>query len=102
MADVMENGRWYASNGKGNLGVALGAIGTGLGVLSPHFGGFFGSGNNGGYVSKEAFDLQKKISEQESTISLLRSEQNTEVKIADVYARLEKQVLDLERAQNEK
>ena len=107
MAEVMENGMHYASNGKGNLGVALGAIGTGLGVLAPHFGGsLFGNGygyaNCGGYVSKEAFDLQKKISEQESTISLLRSEQNTEVKIADVYARLEKQVLDLERAQNEK
>ena len=103
MAEIMENGRWYASNGKGNLGVTLGAIGTGLGVLGPHlFGGLYGNGNCGGYVSKEAFDLQKKISEQESTISLLRSEQNTEVKIADVYARLEKQVLDLERAENDK
>lgn len=33
MADIENGGRWYASNGKGNLGVALGAIGTGLGVI---------------------------------------------------------------------
>lgn len=102
MADVMDSGMRYASNGKGNLGVALGAIGTGLGVLAPHMGGFFGLGNSCGYVSKESFDLQKTISSQESEIALLKSEQNTEVKIADVYERLEKQVLDLERAQNNK
>ena len=29
----------YASNGKGNLGVTLGAIGTGLGVLNGGLGG---------------------------------------------------------------
>lgn len=107
MAEVMENGMHWATNAKGNTGIVLGSIGTGLGLLGTHLGGLFGNGYcngycNGGYVSKEAFDLQKKISEQESTISLLRSEQNTEVKIADVYARLEKQVLDLERAQNNK
>lgn len=32
----------YASNGKGNLGVTLGAIGTGLGVLNGGLGGILG------------------------------------------------------------
>ena len=43
----------YASNGKGNLGVTLGAIGTGLGVLGNGIlnGGLFnwGARNEGGY-----------------------------------------------------
>ena len=43
----------YASNGKGNLGVTLGAIGTGLGVLGNGIlnGGLFnlGARNDGGY-----------------------------------------------------
>ena len=103
MAEIMENGRWYASNGKGNLGVTLGAIGTGLGVLGPHlFGGFYGNGNCGGYVSKEAFDLQKTISSQQSEIALLKSEQNTEVKIADVYERLATRIRSLEDKEADK
>ena len=41
----------YASNGKGNLGVTLGAIGTGLGVLGSNIlgnglGGLFNNGCN--------------------------------------------------------
>jgi hypothetical protein len=38
----------FASNGKGNLGVTLGAIGTGLGVLSGGLNGILG-GNMGAY-----------------------------------------------------
>lgn len=37
----------YASNGKGNLGVTLGAIGTGLGVLNGGLGSLFGGWGNG-------------------------------------------------------
>lgn len=119
MAEV-DNERWYASNGKGNLGVALGAIGTGLGVLSPHIGGSlfgngYGYGRNGyGYgceggaycidrpVGKETFELQQRVSRLESEKALLASEQNTEVKLADVYERVARQALDLERKENEK
>lgn len=32
----------FATNGKGNLGVTLGAIGTGLGVLNGGLGGLLG------------------------------------------------------------
>ena len=109
----------FASNGKGNLGVTLGAIGTGLGIAGPHIGNLFGWGNNGygygrngysGYeavccdrpVGKETFELQQKVSQLESEKALLASEQNTEIKIADVYERLAKQSLELERQQNQK
>lgn len=103
---AMDDGR-YTFKGTGNAGLATGIIGTALGVLNGGLGLFNGMGgcmtnHASNYVSKEAFDLQKKISEQESTISLLRSEANTEVKIADVYARLKGDILDLERSQNAK
>ena len=49
----------YASNGKGNLGVTLGAIGTGLGVLGNNLlgngglAGLFNNGcNNGAYYNR--------------------------------------------------
>ena len=94
----------YASNAKGNLGVALGAVGTGLSVLAPHMGGLFGGYGNGsaGYVSHEAFELQQRISSLESEKALLASEQNTEVKIADVFERLSVRIKGLEDKQNDK
>lgn len=93
----------FASNGKGNLGVTLGAIGTGLGVVGPHVGSLFGwNGAGGGYVSKEAFDLAQKNSALQSELALVKADQASEVKMADIYARLEKQILDLERNQNAK
>ena len=83
----------YASNGKGNLGVALGAIGTGLSVLSPHI----GKGEK--YVTKDELEYVKTISAKDAEIALLKSEQNTEIKIADVYERLITRVNADQRAQ---
>lgn len=85
----------YASNGKGNLGVTLGAIGTGLSVLNGGL-GLVGNGygvnyhntDGGRYVTKDELDYVQTISAKDSEIALLKSEQNTEVKIADVYERL--------------
>lgn len=114
MAEMMENnyehrqmddGR-YTFKGVGNAGLATGIAGLTLGVLNGGLGLF---GMNGGlanhaagYVTKEAFDLQKQISEKDSEISLLKSEANTEVKIADVYSRLKGDSLDQERLSNAK
>lgn len=82
----------YASNGKGNLGVTLGAIGTGLSVLNGGL-GLIGNGWNNmpagkQFVTKDELDYVQTISAKDSEIALLKSEQNTEVKIADVYERL--------------
>lgn len=85
----------YASNGKGNLGVTLGAIGTGLSLFNGHNG--FGILGNSGYgyvpegkqlVTKDELDYVQTIGRKDAEIALLKSEQNTEVKIADVYERL--------------
>lgn len=92
----------FSSNGKGNLGVTLGAIGTGLGVLSNGLGGLFGNGYtmNGQsvpqWVSKEEFTQQQTISSLQAEVALLKSEQNSEVKMADVYTRLDTKFRALE------
>ena len=80
----------YASNGKGNLGVTLGAIGTGLGALGS-MGGLNLFGNNQNmpvYATKESVDAAILLAQKDSEIALLKSEQNTEIKIADVYERI--------------
>lgn len=82
----------YASNGKGNLGVTLGAIGTGLSVLNGGL-GLLGMNptqmcENDRPVSRYEMNLLKESMAKDSEISLLKSEQNTEIKIADVYERL--------------
>lgn len=50
--DTYGNPETVSSNGKANLGVALGAIGTGLGVLNGGLGGLFGgNGYANGYLN---------------------------------------------------
>lgn len=75
----------FASNGKGNLGVTLGAIGTGLGVLGGGLGGLFNTngtgscGCNGGcnsgcsenmWVNRYEAQQQARISELETEVKL--------------------------------
>lgn len=95
----------FASNGKGNLGVTLGAIGTGLGVLGNGLGGLFnGFGYNNPnmpeWVSKEEFNQGQKISSLESENALLRAEKNTDTKMIDVYERLDSKIRSLEGTVN--
>ena len=63
----------YASNGKGNLGVTLGAIGTGLGVLGGNGGGLlnglFGGGCNNSYTKYDA-EKDARIAELETEVKL--------------------------------
>lgn len=98
----------YASNSKGNLGVALGAVGTGLGILGSGA-GLLGLMPNqaqsqqqsgGGYVTKEMLDLSMKLAAKDSELALVKSEQNTEVKIADVYERIMTKVNANQREQD--
>jgi hypothetical protein len=75
----------------GSLGLAsfLG-LGNGNGCGNG-LAGLFGGNRNGcgnGCVSNEILDLAMRIAAKDSEIALLKSEQNTENKIADVYERL--------------
>jgi len=79
----------FASNGKGNLGVTLGAIGTGLGVLGG-MGTSLGILGNGQreYATKDDLNNAIIIAQKDSEIALLKAEQADEIKIADVYERI--------------
>lgn len=91
----MDHENHYASNGKGNLGVTLGAIGTGLSVLGGGLGNIFGGPGNGGCcagedrsVNRYELGLLQEIAAKDSKIGLLESNIYTDSKIADVYERL--------------
>lgn len=103
----------YASNAKGNLGVTLGAIGTGLGALNSGMGngilgGLFGNGwgnngnngNNGwgyGYapyggfcaentlVNRYEMGLSDTVAAKDSEIALLKSNIYQDQKTLDLY-----------------
>lgn len=104
-------------NSKANVGVTLGAIGTGLGILGMHngLGGLFNFGGNGaGFanaaatmmcgqsapISRYELDMSMALAKKDSEIALLKSEQNTEIKIADVYERLITRINSDARAQS--
>ena len=81
----------FATTAVGNAGLATGIIGTALGVLNGGAGllGIMPNANNGGgYITKDTLDMAMKLAAKDSEIALLKSEQNTEIKIADVYERL--------------
>lgn len=74
----------------GSLGLAS-FLGLGNGNCGGNgLAGLFGGNRcgNGGCVSGEILDLAMRIAAKDSEIALLKSEQNTETKIADVYERL--------------
>ena len=101
----------YASNAKGNVGVALGSVGTGLGVLgSGILGGLFNPrmyGMNGCGCNEDHFvnryDLQKEqdIAKLETENSLLRANIYTDQKLADLYERLDSKIRANEAAINQ-
>ena len=94
----MEFDNRYATNGKGNLGVTLGAIGTGLGVLSGGLNGILGNGcggatwNNGGgccsdnnLVNRYEASQSARIAELETEVKLRDSNIYTDGKILELY-----------------
>jgi hypothetical protein len=68
----------FASNGKGNLGVTLGAIGTGLGVLNGGLGNLGIGWNNGAMCGDNAL-----VNRYEATQQSRIAELETEVKLRD-------------------
>lgn len=75
----MEYENKYASDGKGNLGVTLGAIGTGLGVLSGGLNSLPIVGNRTGCTCSEDHYINRYEAAQSARISELE----TEVKLRD-------------------
>jgi len=107
----------YASKGVANAGLTTGIIGTALGVMNGGgglLGGLLGNRSASGTgigemaqvaqavadiaginkcsdnmpVTRYELKMQQEIAAKDSEIALLKSEQNTEVKIADVYERV--------------
>lgn len=81
----------FASNGKGNLGVTLGAIGTGLAVLNGGLGNILGSNNTCGcsenmLVNRYELNLTQELSNKDQHIALLEADKYTDQKIVDVTA----------------
>lgn len=98
----------YASNGKGNLGVTLGAIGTGLGVLGGGLGNLLGGWgmapaamaagamcSENTPVSRYELNQQKTISEKDMEIAYWRGQDETNRKITESYSKLESRLIGL-------
>ena len=104
----MEFDNRYATNGKGNLGVTLGAIGTGLGILSGGLNGLTGMVGGGGtpargvgcnedhFVNRYEATQSARIAELETRNKLLEANIYTDQKIADVYERLNVKIAGVE------
>lgn len=76
------------SAGVAGAGLGLGIAGTALALLqNSGLNNIFGGGCNQ-YATKSDIMYAQELAKKDSEIALLKSEQNTEVKIADVYDRL--------------
>lgn len=81
----------YASNGKGNLGVTLGAIGTGLSALNGGLGNLLG-----GYGPRNGGDCEGHVvTRYEAGQAARIAELETEVKLRDANAYTDKKMLEL-------
>lgn len=88
MADVT-----YASNGKGNLGVTLGAIGTGLGALSSAggLGALLGNRTNDPEdrpVTRYEMSLIRDAMAKDNEIAMLKSQMYSDNKAAALQAEI--------------
>ena len=97
----------FASKGVAGAGLGLGIAGTALGLLSGGgtlmnaAGNGYNNYNCGRFVTKDEFQMGQELARKDAEIALIKSEQNTEVKIADVYAKLKGDMLTLERNQSD-
>ncbi len=74
----------------GGIGGYIGGISAILGMLGGAYGGAMpaAGGAAPAFVTKDELTMAMTIAGKDSEIAMLKSEQNTEVKIADVYERL--------------
>ena len=81
----------YASNGKGNLGVTLGAIGTGLSALNGGIGNLLGGWGRNGNGDCDTHMVSRYEAGQAARIAELE----TEVKLRDANTYTDKKMLEL-------
>lgn len=88
----------YATNAKGNLGVTLGSIGTGLSILNGGLGllGMNPLSTNATAVedrcvTRHEMDLIREIMNKDQKIAIADSENYTDKKLVEVYSQLAKQ-----------
>jgi hypothetical protein len=81
--------RSVASAGVGGAALGTGIAGLSVALLNGGLGNLLGGlGGCNQYASKSDIMYSQELAKKDSEIALLKSEQNTEVKIADVYDRL--------------
>ena len=84
----------FASNGKGNLGVTLGAIGTGLGVMNGGLGNVLGGLGWGGWNGAAVCSDNIPVNRYEAGQSARIAELETEVKLRDANTYTDSKILD--------
>lgn len=90
----------YASNAKGNLGVTLGAVGTGLNLLTGGI-GLMNAGSSltnhaSNYVTKDELRMAQDIASKDSQIALLSAESDSEKKMIEVYKQTRSEIKELQ------
>lgn len=97
----------FASNGKANTGVALGAVGTGLGALNAMggcgggiLGGFLGGNKCGqeAYVNRYEQGLQSRIGELETEVKLRDANIYSDQKSLELYKYFDGEIKDIRNA----
>ena len=98
----------YASNAKGNVGVALGSVGTGLGVLgsvilgglfNPRMYGMNGCGcNEDHFVNRYEAQKNSEIATLQMENALLKSDKYTDEKSIELYKYVDGRFREFEQA----
>lgn len=93
----------------GVIGTVLGGLatamagGTGIGLLGGNnrsMNGCPNANDSNTYVTKAELNMTQELARKDSEIALLKSEQNTEIKIADVFERVMTRVNQNQRDQD--
>ena len=84
------NGVSGSALGLGIASTALGLANGGMGLL-----GLGGYGSRTQYVTKDEAELQSQLAGKDSEIALLKSEQNTEIKMTEVYRQAHSEIAAL-------
>jgi hypothetical protein len=90
-----------ASAGVGGAALGTGIAGLSLALLNGGLGNILGGVGGNQYATKSDLAYAQELAKKDSEIALLKSEQNTEVKIADVYDRLITKINANQLAQSE-